>query len=202
MIDVDVDLEGAKLAAHQETQQGLAVRQSAQQISVSTEQEYQVAAQVLLQVKEKIKALDEKRKGFTGPLNKVVKEINAFFKQPLDAYRAVEQDLKAAMSAFQTLAAQERQRALQEAAQAAQTHQPQSFTALMQQAAQHAAPQAAGTHTREVWRFSIDDPSALPREFLMPDERLIGEHVRKLKGDARIPGVRVWSETTVVARGA
>jgi phage-related minor tail protein len=47
---------------------------------------------------------------------------------------------------------------------------------------------------RKVWRFRVVDPAALPAEFLIPDEKKIGERVREQQEDCAIPGVEVWSE--------
>lgn len=195
------NLEAAQAAAEQETQRGALVRQSAQALSVTNDGEYQTAAALLLQIKEKIKELDNQRKAFVAPLNDVVKKINAFFKAPIDAYGEVELSLKSAMGSFQMELARQRQAALEEAAKAAAAQKTEDFSALMGAALDNAPVKAAGTFTRDVWRYEVLDPSLVPREYLMVDERKIGEVVRTLKGDVQIPGVRVWSETTVVARG-
>jgi len=56
------------------------------------------------------------------------------------------------------------------------------------------------TTARTVWRFEIEDATAVPREFCTPDERKIREHVQRNKDAAGIPGVRVWEELAVQAR--
>jgi len=58
----------------------------------------------------------------------------------------------------------------------------------------------AGLSFREVWKFEIDNLASLPREFLIPNEKMIGEIVRSMKGLTSIPGVRVWPEKTAVVR--
>jgi hypothetical protein len=62
------------------------------------------------------------------------------------------------------------------------------------------SPNAAGLSLREDWKFAIVDASAIPREYLSPDEVKIGRIVRALKSEAKIPGVRIWSEKSVSAR--
>jgi hypothetical protein len=54
-------------------------------------------------------------------------------------------------------------------------------------------PKVAGLSYRETWSFEIVDANAIPREYLVPDMTRIGQVARALKGDARIPGVRVYS---------
>jgi Skp family chaperone for outer membrane proteins len=67
------------------------------------------------------------------------------------------------------------------------------------------APETADTRktmttARTVWRFEIEDATAVPREFCVPDERKIREHVQRNKEASGIPGVRVWEELAVQAR--
>ena len=62
-------------------------------------------------------------------------------------------------------------------------------------------PKVSGSVVREAWKFEITDDSLIPREYLMPDEKAIGAMVRTRKGATNIPGVRVYTETTVSQRG-
>ena len=62
-----------------------------------------------------------------------------------------------------------------------------------------APPKVPGISTREVWSFEITDASALPREYLMPDEQKIRRVVQALKENTAIAGVRVWPEKSIAA---
>jgi len=53
---------------------------------------------------------------------------------------------------------------------------------------------AEGMTARTDWNFEIVDASKLPREYTMPDEVRIRKVVKALKGDANIPGVRVFAQ--------
>lgn len=55
-------------------------------------------------------------------------------------------------------------------------------------------PKVEGVVFREVWQFEITDASAIPREFLEPNLKMIGERVRSMKGLTNIPGVRAYSK--------
>jgi len=61
-------------------------------------------------------------------------------------------------------------------------------------------PQTVGIAMREVWKFEIVDEMAIPREYLMPDLAKIRKTVQALKGEAKIPGVRIYSEKELMAR--
>ena len=65
------------------------------------------------------------------------------------------------------------------------------------------APRSEGVSTRKVWKYRIVDPSVIPREWLIPDEKAIGAVVRT-RGEAAkgaIPGVEVYSEDSVAVKG-
>lgn len=59
-----------------------------------------------------------------------------------------------------------------------------------------AIPQVRGTRNATNWKFEIEDEAAIPREYLTPDLKKIGEFVRGEKEQAigKIPGVKVMSE--------
>lgn len=57
-----------------------------------------------------------------------------------------------------------------------------------------------GQSVRQNWKFEIVDPAALPREYLMPDEKTIGIMVRSMKARTNIPGVRVYAIESVTTR--
>jgi hypothetical protein len=62
-------------------------------------------------------------------------------------------------------------------------------------------PKIAGLRQRVVWHWEAIDTSKIPRAFLCPDEKLIGQYVRTAKDAAlcekAIPGIRVWSEDCI-----
>jgi len=65
-----------------------------------------------------------------------------------------------------------------------------------------AAPaKTKGVSDRRVWRYEITNRELVPAEFRVIDERRIADRVKSLKGDTRIPGVRVWDEADFSVRG-
>lgn len=52
---------------------------------------------------------------------------------------------------------------------------------------------------REDWKAEVTDPAAVPREFLVVDERKLAALARAMKADANVPGVRFYAEKIVVA---
>lgn len=53
-----------------------------------------------------------------------------------------------------------------------------------------------GTRERISWKFRITDPSKVPDQFKVIDEKAIGALVRAQKGNCNIAGVDVYTETT------
>jgi len=53
---------------------------------------------------------------------------------------------------------------------------------------------------RENWVCSIEDANLIPREYMVPDLTKINKVVKALKGETRIPGVRVWDAGSTVVK--
>lgn len=62
----------------------------------------------------------------------------------------------------------------------------------------HEPTKIVGFHTRDNWTWSIIDEAQIPREFLKPNDAVIGAYVRSHKGDTSIPGIRVINEPIAV----
>lgn len=57
-----------------------------------------------------------------------------------------------------------------------------------------------GISIRETWKFRVVDQSKIPREYLTVNEMAIGQVVRALKKETRIPGIEIYCEKTVSGR--
>lgn len=191
-------------------------------ISVTSDADMEQAAALLREVKAVQKQAEAAQKSLTQPLEVEKKGIIAFFRDritgKLDAY---ERRLKSLIVSYQQeqerirreaqrkaeeAARKERERLERRAAAAEAKGQAEKAEQLAEQAQtvvapviQTEAPKVAGIATRSVWKYRIADPSALPREFLVPDEKKIGQVVRAMKGDAQIPGVEVYEEKSLAA---
>lgn len=60
--------------------------------------------------------------------------------------------------------------------------------------------EVSGISTRKEWKFRITDASSIPREYLIPDEKYIGQIVRASKGKKQIAGIEMYSEDIIVSR--
>jgi hypothetical protein len=179
---------------------------------VTTQAQYVAGAEDLKRVKAAQKKLEDTRTGITGPMNAALKKVNDFFRAPKAALGVIEQKIKGARAYAEE---QERVRRAEQAkadeaarkererieAQArappspARSRRPPRWKSAPRRWSrrhQREPPKVAGVSMREVWKFEVTDPSAVPREFCTVDETKIRKVVQALKGDAKIAGVRVY----------
>ncbi len=52
----------------------------------------------------------------------------------------------------------------------------------------------SGVSGSQIWRFRIVDATKIPREYLIPDEKLLGQLARAMKDKCTIPGIEVYLE--------
>ena len=57
-----------------------------------------------------------------------------------------------------------------------------------------------GLSTRKVWKYEVVDINQLPAEYLIADDKMIGQMVRATQGKVPISGVRIYSEDTIISR--
>jgi hypothetical protein len=57
----------------------------------------------------------------------------------------------------------------------------------------------SGISTRQVWGFRVVDESLVPREFMMVDEKKLGQYARAMKSSAKVAGVEFSSKDIIAA---
>ncbi len=62
-------------------------------------------------------------------------------------------------------------------------------------------PKVAGIATVKTWKYRIVDAAAIPREFLMVDEKKLGQFARAMKDGATVAGVEFYCEETLSSKG-
>jgi hypothetical protein len=63
-----------------------------------------------------------------------------------------------------------------------------------------AVPKQAGSVIKTSWKFAIENPDEVPREFCDPNPTKVRKVVEALGDKCKIPGVRVWQETSEHSR--
>ncbi|KKN10019.1 hypothetical protein LCGC14_1040740 [marine sediment metagenome] len=62
-------------------------------------------------------------------------------------------------------------------------------------------PKVEGISYTTIWKFRIKNPAGIPDKYKLIDEVKIGKIVKAMKDQTNIPGVEVYSEQSVRARG-
>lgn len=196
----------------------------AQSIVIKTVDGYQQASDYLKSVKGLLRQIEDARTRVTKPLNEALRQVNSQAKEASAPLLTAETQIKRAMLTYsaeqerirreeqrkaEEAARKERERIEAQAAKAAAAGKVERAAQLEERAAtvvapviQREAPKVAGVSMREVWRFEVTDPAAVPREYLTVDEKKIGAVVRALKGDTQIAGVCVWKEKSLASGAA
>lgn len=194
--------------------------QTAQEIVVKDDKSYTKTAAWVKDLKKIRKLIDEtfdphtktahglwkgliaEKKKHSEPLD----EAEGIVKKKLSAYTAAQEKIRRAEE--QRLREEARKKAEEEQLAAAQAAEEagdvEEAERLLEEEVvpepvimEDAAPKVEGVSYRTVWKFRIRDEKRIPREYLSVDEKKIGQVVRALKDQAKIPGIEVYSEKSV-----
>lgn len=195
--------------------------QRAQLCAINNDADYEACALEMKADTAFARTVESGRKQMTEPLNVAVKQINARWMPAGDKAEKAREIRSKRMGEYQN-AKQAEQRRLQQLADEEAQKQRRALEmrsqkadaagnvdkaiALAQQAGMTVAavirtdaPKITGQSVREVWQFQIVDVTKIPREYLMPDEKKLGQFARMMKADASLAGVRFYSETRVAS---
>ena len=191
------DVQQANAAAQEGTELAL----YAKQIVIKTPEQYEEAADILKEIKGRAKTLEETRKKITKPLLTAKKEVDTLFKAPAESLKQAELSIKRGMVTY-TKEAEAKRKELEAKAREIAVSPDASISevreALVEASTQNNTPKVTGVVVKKVTKFEIIDESKLPRHVLKPDQALIRADV---KAGIAVPGVRVWQEDEISARG-
>lgn len=198
-----------------------ATRAFATNLVIKTPEGYGQAAKRLTQLKEEIDRVEAEKDSVFKPINAGLRAFSALVKRALDPLLQYEISIKRAMIVYSdeqdrlrdeqqrrdNEAARKEQERLQEIAdRAAANGQESKAEAFQERAAavvapvvQTQTPKIGGISIPKVWTFEITDSDLIPREYLIVDETRIRRVVTALKGDTKIPGVRVYEQKRISA---
>lgn len=187
--------------------------EQAKTIAITTPDTMATASQYLTGIKKRFKRIDEIRKEITSPLKDQVKKIDAMFNEQLEPLELVEGIIKKEMVRYQTeqeqiaqaeiakqrKAAEEEQKKAQDEAKKKGMEAPVFVPKpiMVEQPANNVKTAGGATNFRKVWTFEITNPELIPREFLIPNEKLIRSSIVAAQGNIQIAGVRAFQETSV-----
>lgn len=197
--------------------------EQAQTYHIVDQDSYAAAADDLRRVKALYRAVDDERKRITTPLDQAKRAAQDHFRPALSFLEQAETVLKGCMAKYAAAEREKRLQAERLALEAARREQDklekraeraetqgkvEQAEALREQASMVGAvapvvvppAKTEGITLRTRWDFRIVDANALPREYLMPDEKKIAGVVRAMKAETRIAGVEVLEVQDVAAR--
>lgn len=215
-----VDLEKESQEAKRFEEQAETQLVVAQKLVITTVGEYQNTGEKRKEVNQHLKELKTTRESFTQPLEATKKRIIAFFKPAETKWKQVKDLLDAGMLGWEEeeaerqriedarllALAQEEQDRLQAQAEARAEEAEESGNAELADEIMDNVPQVEmsvvkrtptkvdGVSTRTLWRFRVVNVDLVPRDLMIPDEKVLGEIARESKGTAEVPGVEFYSE--------
>lgn len=160
---------------------------------IATKEDFQVFADVLRDIKTHRKVIEEEREKVLKPQRDALAASRALFDRLDNQYEEAEKHIKLLIADYTVREQAEERKRLSAALESGDARVAVDL-------ASQAAPVAQGVSTREKFSFVIENPSLVPDEHWVIDEKRIGALVRAAKGAIVIPGVRVVVETTVSAR--
>lgn len=203
------------------------VVRAAEAADVQDEKGVEWATAVLAEIKAVRTRVETLRTSFTKPLNEHLRRLNEFFRTMDAPLEAADKDLRGRVLVYRKAVEEERRRANAErerlAAEAAareaearaalRTGDPQTGAILAAADAAHERADAVrvapeppktvstvfGSSTvKKNWDFEIADVSAVPREYLAVDDRLVRQAIRN--GVREIPGLRIFQREDLAVR--
>lgn len=189
--------------------QVLSYHQRAQDMQIENDGDNEAGAALRSEVKERIKAIEAKRKEFTAPLNTAVKGINAFFAKFSDPCEAALKALDPKMLAFfnkkQAAVEAERVRKLkdfelqQKKARQLGAAAPLPDESILVNDADRTVKTEAGSTTVSMrWTFEVTDFAKVPDEFKTINGPAINEAIKA--GTRQIPGLEVKQVPSLSSR--
>jgi hypothetical protein len=173
----------------------------------------ELMAEILSVVAKARKAVDAERKATTKPLRDETDEINRGFNEILGPLEGAEKGLKALVVRWEE---QEERRIAKEKAEAEERAAEEQAREDQAAADEDRLPDfvepepvkeraplrtGAGTvSTRKEWDFEIVDEDAIPRKYLIVDEKMLRGLAKAEKEKAEVPGVRFFSKRVPITR--
>jgi hypothetical protein len=146
------------------------------------------------------KEVDSRRRLFTDPLNQQVKSINDLFRSYSDPLVEADRIVRNKVLTYQAeeakRVAEEQQRVLEEAKAQAGEFVPIPIGEEPEKTVRAGAGSAT---VRQVWTFRIVNPSLVPDEYKIIDEKKIAAVVKA--GVRNIPGVEIYPTSSLIVTG-
>ena len=183
----------------QETQEFL---YNFQVVEIETQEQYTQAGDILKQVKNKIKKLEDKRKEYTKPLVESKKAIDKDFKsitEPLENFiKSTKEEMVVFQFEEQKRLDEEQKKLEEEVLKKAEENGDKEVQVEIVNDIKTQRGDVSTTTARDVWKFEIEDVNKIPREYLTVDEKLIRQAIKD--GKREIDGVYIYKDKQIIIR--
>lgn len=188
--------------------QAINIRSNSERTVITDDEDIKIATNDLSIISKVKKAIETKRKEYTGPINEHLKFINDAFKivtEPLNQADKILRKKVLDYRAEQQRKAREIEEINQMRIEAAQREARLNGTGEISESIEilPSAPEPVKTvhadvgtlGTKQNWKCEVIDFAALPDEYKIVDQVKLNKVVRA--GARSIPGVRIWSEDSI-----
>lgn len=127
-----------------------------------------LATTVLQQIHEKEKQLIAKKNELIAPMKQAIRGIEALFVPAIDKLTEAKEIVKGTIVEY------------------IQTSNSEGVEVKVE-----------GTRNISKYKCTVEDPMAVPREFLCVDMKVLNSYVAKTKGAIPVPGVRIFKNTNI-----
>jgi hypothetical protein len=155
------------------------------------------AGDILREVKERHAKLAERLKRITQPMRAAEAEVRNLFRPALSVWAEAEAILKKKIADAQNRQMLLNIEATKQAQVALERGDARGAALVSQVIAPTTAPEGIGI--REAWKFTVVDPSLVPRELCSPDDAKIRAAI-KINGNQPIPGIVIEPDAIVTVR--
>jgi hypothetical protein len=198
METVDEPTERQIVVAKQE--EAIEILEGFQDFEIEDDDDYEVVAEGVKEVKRIAKDIDARRKKVTAPLNAALAEFRSWYKPALDLLERTEMVLKGKLGVYERLQEARSREAMEAAAAAARegdfdgAHEASKGIV--------SAPSVKGVTIVRYWDYEIEDISKVPRRYLCLDHSAVKIYIKAAGKEepAPIPGLRFVSKDRGIVR--
>lgn len=183
---------------------------------IGNQEDYDRAGEYFKEIKGDWNKWEAKRKSLTGPLNGVIADINANFKEPLamfkkgqthvqslllDYERKIQEEERIEQARLDKIAEKKRLADEERAKKWADKGNEEKAEAIIQRLMENPVEivkpkitKAPGVAARNVWKFRVINKKIVPEEYHILDLQMIGSEVRNKKERTNIPGIQAYND--------
>ena len=209
-----LDLDAAKVAFGRFNQKIEELERNSKAITIRTEEDYQGASGLFIQVNKLLKSVEDMRKMIIKEEDKFVRDVNGlarFMKGKIEPTKGELSRKIGQGRAFLDAEAEKKRREAEEELKKTQEElnkkyegtgkeapQIQEQLPVQSQAEKTVRTEHGSLHTRHEIKCIIVDPAKVPREYCEPVQKLLNEAVKR--GIREIPGCEIKSVHTPISR--